>query len=447
MVNFSNEYYTMDINFALSRAVLKESAVELVPRDKEGFRSKAYRFFTFQNDPRLLEVNKKLTGGSGLVEEIAKEIFRQDVTARESQKNHIITNLNQLNEKFIKGNQRNFLASVALRIINFIRGLFGKEKIGYKELDLKKIENDLVLKLTQLVNASQPGPGAIVPFYQMKLPVPLPIVPLFGSQSQSLTVSQVWTLMPGTTQQAVTKLFETGELTLHNHVISVIGQNSSSEISLDAQGDVSLTLEEEDLKVLQLALTGEVTPQSRLLACMVLIRSGQKALPLLTALQDHDIQTIEGIARLLLEGPTSASGEKKSGGSTEIPDVESKPKPVVEKPKTLLDRITDAANPPILKVDQNPFTVRLDTKKKRFIIENRSDKPMYFTAEGIMYKGRYCRYLDAATRPPFVVVKNDDHAPNGSLISVEVLENCYYKVSYGGQSFLIISREDLSKMQ
>ncbi len=464
MVNLSSEYFNSEIDFSLSRAVLQSGTVGVVPKPLEGKGSRIYRFFTFQKNADLLAVNKTLANAGNLIDDIAKMIFQQDVAKRENLKNNVITNLTLLNEKFIRGNKMNFLSGVILRVINFIRSYFGKEAIGYKELNIKDIESQLLLKLTQMFNADQKKnddkvvkgdetekkeepvnqSGAIVP-YTGKLPVPQEIVPLFTgglTSNNPLTLNQVWTLIPQEQQLAVEKLFQTGELTLHHHVISMTGQGGTSNIALEAEGDVTLTLEEEDLQGLQQALTGSADPQSRLLACMVLVGAGDKALPLLTGLEKGEVKTIEGVTRLLLLGapPTESNNNSQTEASPE-----EKPTKTEKPHKSVLDRITDTDNPPILKVDKNPFSVRLDTKKGRFIIENLSENAMYLNAEGIIYRGRYCKYIDS--RPPFVLVKKDERSHDGDLVGIEILENCYYKLSYGGPSHMIISHESLSKMQ
>lgn len=466
MVALGSVFYNSEINFDTARVLMAGDYVSIIPRPKSNLIDRISHFFTFTKDSNLMAVNRLLVQGcerGSFAEGIKNQIVYQYKSDVISVKERVVSNLAHLNDKFIKGSQINLFSALVLRVINFVRWILGKEKIGYKPLDMAKLERDIDQKLLRWYNAKPQQPaappsypdhssppelpidespgGAIIPFHKFDFLVPKPLRPLLiGSVSNcdDLTLTMVWEQLVQNEQDAVRRLFEAGELQLSDHEFRMYVNGAKFSLGFEAEGDVTLPIDEEELEQLQKALTGSVDDMSRLLTCLVLVKAGSKAIPLLDYCRHSDIKSLEGIERLLLEGPPPPVEQKPAEG-------EQIPKETKIRKKTLLERVTDTEDPPILKIEGQPFTVRLVTKMGRFVIENRSSVPMYVTGVGIMYRGRYCKFNKLASDEPRVLVNKNSRPTPDQVVEVQVHQDCYYKLTYGNSSFTI-SLEHLKKM-
>lgn len=445
MVNL-NSFFSHEINFKIVRVAMKGDAVDLVPRRSVGVLDRIYRFATFQKDPQLIVINRTLAKAfaGNLLEEISAEIFKNETSKLNKVKNMFITNLTHLNEKFINGNKTNFLTHIIWKIANFVRWIFGKELLGYQVLDISDIEKKLNDKVINFLSQN-----AIHVGHQTQLPasygsfkhlstdvikshdaVPADILALLHPSCNEHTINEVWAGMGAEKQQAAQHLFETGELQLSSHEFPLVQGGNISNLGIEVVGEVTLPLTEGEFENLQKTLTSSVSDQSRLLAALILVSAGGKAIDLLNFVNKNGVHCLEGLKTLLLTGeqPTTVN-----------PPVED------EKRITLLDRIMDPDNPPILKIEGNPFSLRLDSKKEMFVIQNHSDVPMQVTFEGIIHNGRYLKVSRNSPNKAYYLVRKGNPVMGSQIIEVGVPQNCYYKLA-SGKSHFIISVEDLKNI-
>lgn len=464
-------FFASDINFNAQRVTLNKDEINIVNGKKEGFASRIYRFLTFKKNEQLVAVNRKLAGlekNAAFIDSIVKGIKE----GGEGAKGHFFYNIYMLNQKFIKGNQVNSFSALILKVVSFVAKYFGWVPYVYQELNIEELKKQIEPKLAGIKIPPPAGHGTTSPtptippvvkpttslalsFSKATFPIPLPLVPLLsGSEAlapyqkvqEIATVSQLWNQLAPTQQQAVMRLFKKGELMFDQHFFNMLlPQGDKIQMGVKSQGDVTILLEESDIKALQMALTGTDDWQGRLLTCMLLAGVGEQAIPLLDWVKENN-PSLEGVVQLLLTwqgkgeepktDPEIPQQEPSGGSGTET---ETKPKKP-ERPPSLLDRISDLGNPPRLSIEGKNFTVGFDTKKSEFVIKNFSDAAFKLTCIGAIIQGQFC----SAFKPiPITLVNREDTTARNKVICVTVPCNTVYQLEYGKSAFTI-SYESLS---
>lgn len=451
---FGISFYTKEFNYNKQRAVLKKGVVDVTGREKEGAFHRIYRFFTFQKDQRLIGVNRMIFSHN-MIDSVALTLIEGGGAA----KANFYYNIVKLNDQFVKGNQMNFLSGLILKVINIVRKIFGFDPIGhYQVLNIEELKKKIDVRIDQLIVKTERPPDEIpltVSFSNATLPIPLPLAPFFSGNSalapyQSMphieTLNQLWDQMPPTQQQIVERLYRHNELMFNQHFFDLaLPKGHKFQMGIKAQGDVTILLDENDMKALQLALTGTDDWQGRLLTCMLLAGVEEKALPLLDWVKTNHASP-ENVAHLLLswmDKVSEASQEEEKPESVE----EAKPASVEEakpkkhvKPPSLLDRITDAENPPKLSIEGKTFTVGFDSIKSEFIIKNQSDVALPLKCIGAILGGQFC---PAKNPLPITLINREDKAIRNKVVTVTIPSNTIYQLNYGTSAFTI-SYESMS---
>lgn len=138
---FSDPLYDNPNGYLPNNFYLKVEAGTLMvgPAPKVSFWSKVGKFFTFQQDKNLLEVNLKF-------QEFAKNLWRQDTAefraayaklsnnGDNSKEVHLMHEFAKIENRFKRANNsKNSLTLMALKIVNFFRSIFGMKKIEFKK--------------------------------------------------------------------------------------------------------------------------------------------------------------------------------------------------------------------------------------------------------------------------------------------------------------------------
>lgn len=128
---YYNKFGLFNYRTNMNAAYVKDGIINALPVTSLSTWPK--RFFTFEQNADLLVVNAKIKTLFTQIKEKKGEVY--DSFCKEIKEKGASAlwclryNLNALNDKFIKGNDLNPFSRFVLRIINFVRSIFFKEKI------------------------------------------------------------------------------------------------------------------------------------------------------------------------------------------------------------------------------------------------------------------------------------------------------------------------------